>query len=128
MNTEENTRESERMSRTFMTIIERERSYENFMKIIKKVLVLVSQNAIRAKRSIQQQYNNQIIISFLIQPQPFYEQKILKNTQPSCKQIVDCIFYLYSCISKLYTKKVIYILGTKNTQTPLKTRQDKAKT
>lgn len=36
VNTEENTRESERMSRTFMTIIERERNYENFMKIIKK--------------------------------------------------------------------------------------------
>lgn len=75
MNTEENTRESERMSRTFMTIIERERSYANFMKIIKKVLVLVSQNAIRAKRSIQQQYNNQIIISFLIQPNLFTSKK-----------------------------------------------------
>lgn len=75
MNTEENTRESERMSRTFMTIIERERSYENFMKIIKKVLVLVSQNAIRTERSIQQQYNNQIIISFLIQPNLFTSKK-----------------------------------------------------
>lgn len=59
-------------------------------------------------------FSSNIIIKllslFFIQPNLFTSKNLKKYTQPSCKQIVDCIFYLYSCISKLYTKKVIYIL------------------
>lgn len=96
----------------------------------KKVLVLVSQNAIRAKRSIQQQYNNQIIISFLYTTQPFYEQKTLKNTHNLAvsKLLIVyfiCIRVFRNCIQK---KLFIFWNKTKNSNaTKDETRQSKKK-
>lgn len=81
------------------------------MKIIKKVLVLVSQNAIRAKRSIQQQYNNQIIISFLYTTKSFYEQKTLKNTHNlAVSKLLIVYFICIRVFRNCIQKKVIYIL------------------
>lgn len=65
------------MSRTFILLSKEPKN----IKFYEKVLVLVSQNAIRAKRSIQQQYNNQIIISFLIHNPTFYEKKIKSKSK-----------------------------------------------
>lgn len=64
----------------FYTVTERKRNnpillFEEKERARGRILVLVSQNAIRAKRSIQQQYNNQIIISFLYTTDAFFYNK-----------------------------------------------------